>query len=148
MKEVTFILKHPIKYHQAGSVEEGYELIMHAPSIAVYRQVSALKQGFFDQVNKLKNNVTTQSADANAMQEEMQGEALVSMLYMAGNLDVNKYLGHFKEICLEGLVLLPNGVKINQQQLDSLSPDDFERLAGEYILNFILGSLFSKTLAK
>lgn len=145
MQEIIFKLKTPIKYHEKGQQADAYELIMRAPCMRQHRNVSALKQGFFKQVTSLQEKMKSQNVDSKInTNEELNAELLMNMLYSGGELNLNDYLNHFRELCLSGAVILPNEDKLIATHIDSLPIEEFERLAGEYILNFIIGSIFQK----
>lgn len=149
MKQVDFLLKSPIEIMDGGKIVPCDKLIMTAPSVSMMRYAMPLKQGLLSSMVKLNKQINAeQSKDQGGEnQGELTGEAVLSILYMS-DLDINKYTETFKDLCAEGAVKLKNGDKMQSHLIDKMSAEDFESLLGEYVANFIIGSLLSRTQTK
>lgn len=138
LDEIIVELDRPVLYTPKGEGEqvESKTVVLKAPSAKQLQYTSVLKQAFFQALSSLKDesgNVVVEGDES-----EMNGEAIISMLYMS-NVDFNKIQVASRE--LFKLVGSLDGQKdLNDLLINKLGADDFEKMIGEYLVNFTLAS--------
>lgn len=144
MKELDFMLTEPLQYHNKGQAEYTNKLLMNAPTAAMTKFTSPIKQMFFEAIRE--NSKTIKNSDEfkadPGSDNELTGVMTEFLLSMVK--DIEKLNQLFKDLCCAGVVKMPNGEKIALFVLDQLPLEDFEKLQGEYISNFIIGSLMKR----
>lgn len=147
ISEFTFTLSSPVKYHDAGQVTEGHELLLKAPSNKNRIESAKLKQGFFRALKSMadeRGNVDTETAESK--DNLISGSEVVSIIMMSG-VDLSEYQENFRQLLLNGICFI-GSEKLTAPMFDSLSDSDTERLMGEYVANFLLASHLSKMATK
>lgn len=147
ISEFTFTLTSPVKYHAAGQITEGMELLLKAPSNKNRIESAKLKQGFFRALKGMadgRGNVDTDTAENK--DSTISGSEVVSVIMMS-DVDLSEYQENFRQLLLNGVCFVGNE-KLTAPMFDSLSDADTERLMGEYVANFLLASHLSKMATK
>lgn len=146
MKEIEFTLNDPITYQDAGNPNvDCFQLFLVAPNSKLTRHCAILRQGFMRQILKYRDlaKIKEEEIKVKKTQEteekEMDGQGMLAIIYMS-DLDLDAYFGSFRAICLGGCVKTPNGKWVTDVILDKISFKDFERMLGEFLQNFIIGS--------
>jgi hypothetical protein len=139
MKTFDFTLSDSIKYQTGGETTEGSMLELTAPSVNNRKRVAKLKQGFMRVVNDLQNDKTVKSEDKKG-EAEIKPEEILVLLQM-GSIEYDEYMDIFVNLLTAGVCKIDGKEPLNTLRADSISFDDMERLMGEYLVNFILGSL-------
>jgi hypothetical protein len=138
--EVTF--ETPVPYTTGGELVEATSVVLIAPSAKHLQYTAILKQGFFQAINSVSES---QSKQAEPEKEaEMKGDDLLSMMYMAKDVDITKIHLAARELFKSGVGKLDGVQDLNQPLIDKISADDFEKMVGEYLINFILASALKK----
>lgn len=145
--EFTFTLTSPLQYHDSGKLEDGYELILKAPSNKNRIESAKLKQGFFRAMKGLSDTRgNVQSESESASDSVISGSEVMSVIMMS-SVDLAEYQENFRVLLISGVCSV-KGIKLTSPMFDSLSDSDTERLMGEYIANFLLASHLSKMATK
>ena len=76
---------------------------------------------------------------ANGVYIDFTGEDILSLIY-ASNVDMDKVLLNAKELFTTGVAMVEGVTKLNKLLMDQMTLDDFEKMTGEYIANFIASS--------
>jgi hypothetical protein len=63
---------------------------------------------------------------------------VVSAIYGSNSIDANVVWEQAKALFKEGVALVDGEQKLTAPMIDKMSPDDFEKLTGEYVANFTL----------
>jgi len=140
--EIEFVLSKPVPYAHGGEQVEATSVVLIAPSQKQLQHTAILKQGFFQAINSVSesSNATSQPEK----QEEMTGEDLLSMMYMAKDVDMTQILLAARELFKSGVAKLDGVQDLNLPLIEKISADDFEKMVGEYLINFILASALKK----
>lgn len=153
--EITVPLATSLKYSVSGGFEDANELILKAPSNKHRRHAIKLKQGFFQALKasaddsgnvKALDSDDDDEAGNKEVDDELTGDKVVAILIMS-NIDYGKYIDTFRELLLNDICFVAEGVKLTTPLFDSLSLDDTDTLLGEYLANFLLSSLMEKIKA-
>jgi hypothetical protein len=147
ISEFTFTLSSPVKYHDAGQIAEGFELLLKAPSNKNRIESAKLKQGFFRALKGMADNRGNVDTDAAESKDStISGSEVVSVIMMS-DVDLSEYQENFRQLLLNGVCFV-GSEKLTTPMFDSLSDSDTEKLMGEYIANFLLASHLSKMATK
>lgn len=151
MKQVDFDLSQPLKIGKNGQFEDCFKLILTAPSVDAVPLCRKLKQLVFSGLAKSQRPDAKESTEAspkNNEKAELTPEQFMMTVY-ANVTDINEFFEVFKKLCSRGAVKadgLSEGLTFHL--FDQLDPDEQEKLAGEYMLNFLLGSIFQTPTKK
>lgn len=138
MKTFDFNLSGPINYHAEGTSEEGHSLTLAAPSVKARKKSAKLKQGVMRAVSSLQGNADTQSDKKG--KEDIKGEEILALIQMS-DIDYGEYIDTFIDLLCKGVCKIEDKVEITSNIAEDISFEDMEKLMGEYLVNFILGSL-------
>jgi hypothetical protein len=150
MKEIDFVLNDPVEYHNKGQSELLNKVVMTAPTAAMVKYTAPLKQIFMecftDQITALKDLPVSEieKAREEAKKDNNDFDSNGVSMVLSRTKEPEKLHQAFKELCCAGVIKTPNGEKIALHTLDKFLLDDYERLLGEYLANFILGSMMKK----
>lgn len=146
----NFRLEQPIKYHKSGEVVETFELVLRAPSKKTRKPAIKLKKGFFSALNyHQQNSDVTEEQKAAAKKslkedDNMSGQEVMMMLYMS-DVDMEKIDDAFTSLLLSpGICKIDDEIDLTDAILDTMSDEDLDRLLGDYLANFFIGSIMQK----
>lgn len=142
MKEVSFILKEPLKYSKGGDFHEEQVLTLRAPSMGsalTKKNARELKRLALAAIVEVRNKFKGEKPDPNEEKKKPEEEDKVKLidLFYYGNIDVNG-------LCEAMAALAPAVVKIGtdiefmKTHWERLSMEEQERLTGEYIESFLI----------
>jgi hypothetical protein len=138
MKEMEFTLSDPIKYQTGGEHVEGVKLELTAPAVKNRKRAAKLKQGFMRCINDLPS-------EAKKSPEKKQDAKLnpdeVLVILQMGSIEYDEYIDIFVNLLSRGVCKIDGKEDLTELLAEKISFEDLERLMGEYIVNFILGSL-------
>ena len=160
-EELRFDLSTPIEYSVKGSgdLTSGDFILLKAPSHKNTKECSKLKQAFF-------RSLPTETPDPEVVEKarearrELQGEdedddvtfsgeEVIILIAKDKNVELAEFLDVAKKLLTSGSVAEMEGeTKLTHFMVDKMSYDDFERLTGEYVANFILASSVAAMNAK
>ena len=144
---MQYELKNGIEYALKGQMETASFIEMNEPTSKHLSLTAPIKQMFFRALRENAEKNAGQEA-GKADESEITGDILIQLLYTSSE-DVGAFFGYAKELLsYSGLCLLDGEVKLNKLLLDNLSADDMEGLAGAYVANFILASVFATASEK
>lgn len=136
MKTFEFTLSEPLKYHGGGENTESCKLELTAPSVKNRKKAAKLKQGFMRCINDLASDSTANEDKDHKIKPE---EILV--LLQMGSVEYDEYIEIFMGLITEGVCKIEGKVALTKDLAEEISFEAMERLMGEYLVNFILGSL-------
>lgn len=144
MDSFEFALAKPIKYAFEGNTHEGQLLVLYGPSNKHNKHRVKLQQGFFRAANSLRTSGVDQvEGDSNAP----TGPEILALM-LASDVDMELYHEQFKKLIVApDICKVEDRVSLTDTLYDEMSPDDTDKLMGEYLANFILSSAL-ETLAK
>lgn len=139
--EFTFELIKPLPYHRDGEQVFAKEIILKAPSNKQQHETSKLKQGFHRAIHELQNSEAANSKKNKNKdnEEDINGEDIISMI-MASKIDFGEYQQVFGSLLRNDIGWIENE-KITMPIYNNISDEDFEKMMGEYIANFLLISM-------
>lgn len=145
-----FNLSTPITYHKEGESETAQVLTLYAPAKRNRKQTIKIKKGFYRAMNyhQAQNNdkeAVAASSDADkAADAELSGSEVLMAIYMS-DVDMTSFDKAFEELLLSpGICKVDDSVGLTSPILDELSDGDVDRLLGDYMENFFLGSLMDQ----
>lgn len=141
--EFNFKLSKPIKYADTNIADEvlSVNVVLKCPQGKHRNYLIPLKQKFFRAMMDLSSrdrNVKNESNEDSDDINKMTGQSIMMLLYMS-NIDMVEFLDQFKKMLLQGLIYIDN-VPMHSVMFDQIDPDDFEKIVGEYISNFLVSS--------
>ena len=139
MKTFDFTLSEPIDYQAKGENTKASLLELSAPAVNNRKKVAKLKQGFMRVINGLKNP-DAKGAEGKKSNEKVKPEEILALIQM-GAIEYDEYMDIFVSLLVSGICKVEGEVDITQHMVDKISFEDMERLMGEYLINFIIGSL-------
>jgi len=139
-----------MKYDHQGEKKTAKFVTLNKPTAKNINLTSVLKNTFQSGAAVISERVKQDSSDVSSKSEsenEDEDETLgispsdaVSLFYNAEN-GIEKSMDAFKKL-LKDVGLFDGDVNATSVMVDALSVEDFENLLGEYLVNFILASLF------
>jgi hypothetical protein len=140
--EIEVLLTKKIPYSKGGESLNAESVLLTAPSARDLKETTILKQSFFQAIASLKSQGEESASDIDAQVDDMTGDDVLSMMFMS-NVDMNKFFDSAKSV-LKKCAKLDGVVELNDHLIDELNGDDFEKLVGEFLINFILASTLKK----
>lgn len=147
MEPIKFQLSAPIEFAQKGELVYISELDLIAPTHRQRPLIIRLKQMVKKSLHDYALSLPTSklpSAEMDAPSTEdtgpaLAGDLLIEILYLT-DIDLVKFFDTAKELLGSGTVTV-GGEKFGTFSFQKLSDEDFERLVGDYVANFILTSM-------
>ena len=138
-REVEVELAYPIEIADGeGGTVEASAVVLKAPTAKSRKHCAYLKQQFL--IALPKGQKKTEGAGD---EEDPNHEDVVHLLGSSKDVDLAAVLEISKKLFTEGFAFI-EGKRMTSAIYDDLSMDDAERLLGEYMLGFILGSVLEK----
>ena len=138
MKTFEFTLSSPVKFHEKGETVESFLLELMAPSAKNRKKIAKLKQGFMRVVGELQNDKPAQKEEKG--DHKVKPEEILALLQM-GSIDYADYIDIFMDLLTSGICNADGSTSLTVSMAESISFEDIEKLMGEYLVNFILGSM-------
>ena len=137
--EVT--LQRPISYDSNGEKVMAQSVMLYAPNSVQLSNSTFMKQKFFQAVSSVKGE--SKKEDDGKKISDLSGQDILMMMYMS-DVDMVKFMIAAKELLKSGVAKLDDKEKMNATLLEKLSDEDFEKLVGDYLVNFTLASALKK----
>lgn len=142
--EFVYQLIKPIKYAHKGEQQEASFITFSAPSSRNLKECAFLKQCFYRALPK--DTGDTKESEGS---EEISGEAILALMYMSPEVDIDKvFLTASKLFISPNIALIEGQTQLKQSHVDNLSYEDLEEVTGKYLANFILASSLKKLKKK
>lgn len=133
----------PISYAYKGDQKEGTFVELIAPNYKQLENFLPVKQAFISAVTSI--DASKENVDAAKDKEaELTGEQALTIMMMS-SCDIAKVYLYCEELFKSGAALLEGEQKLTKPLIESMDLEDFEKLVGEYISNFIAASLLDGT---
>jgi len=140
-----FILDKPFKYGtKSGDQDSASWIELRPPTTRNSRECSALKQAFFRAANESESEEggpTEIDGDARGP----QGEGIIAVMAMSTEVDLPEIMEVARKLFSSGVAQVDGETKLTTRLIESMSQDDFERMLGEYLVNFTLASALART---
>ncbi len=138
--EHEVVLTSLVKYSHAGESLEATSVLLIAPSANQLKNTVSLKQYFFQAITSMDDGKEgDDKAKAKAKDIEMDGGAVMSMMYMS-KIDMNDLFDDAKKLLTSGVAKLDGKEPLTDALIEKISVNDYEKIVGEYLVNFILAS--------
>jgi len=154
MNEIHFELEHPVKYSHGGTEQEGGFITLVEPSMKLLSKTTPFKSAFYAASVKMSssddgddsgdddNDGDNEGNEASA--KKMTGTMVMGILH-AYTKDMSSLLNKaMKLFCIKGVASVEGEVDMTMAILETMHPDDFENMLGEYLVNFTLASALKK----
>jgi len=141
-------LSKPITYAYKGENVEASFITLLPPTAKHIHLTGLIKSVFQKNAVEFRQNqkLVDQVADAAESQQKEGGEKEVGsddvwgLFYMNPD-SIEQVMIAGKELMSSGLFLIEGEVKLTKPLIDELSTEDFEKVLGEFMANFIVASL-------
>lgn len=151
LHSIDFRLNTPVKYAaKNGMQEEADTLILRAPTMNNMRYAAKIKESVFKAYKQIMGDPSVKDLmkKSESMPEEDKKRVRESTEYQGSGLEVLFMMGadcaaifdDIKHIFLNGGCYISDEIRMTDNILSSLSYEDFERMAGEYINVFFTSS--------
>lgn len=143
-EEFDFTLSKPVKYSYKGVDTDGTFIRLTEPTMKLMSKTVPFKAAFSAACVKIEDDKES-SEDIkkdNAEKSTIDGKEMMGLLYAytSGNEMVNLFDRARKLFLTVGVASVEGSVDLTRSILETMSPDDFENMLGEYLVNFILAS--------
>jgi len=141
MKEIRFELTTPIKYTHQGEDTDGNFITLNEPSLDLLIKLSIYKSAFYSAAARVADDDVQETGTD---KEQATGEQIMSLLYMECP-NMPELLKQAKSLFVtQGVASVEGVVDMTSPILKMMTIDDFERMLGEYLVNFILASALNQ----
>ena len=138
MKEIRFTLTTPVKFTHQGEDTDGNFITLKEPSLNLLIKLSIYKSAFYSAAARTADS--DDEVTSNKEKEAVTGEQIMSLLYMECR-NMPELLKQAQSLFVtQGVASVEGVVDMTTPILKMMSIDDFERMLGEYLVNFILAS--------
>ena len=143
--EITVTLDNPFTYSYRGDSREAEFITIHPPTMRQHKQAAALKQSIIQMSVKAATGAdSTEEEEGEAVDdpkseddEGFNAEEIILTLYASEHVDINVVFQQAEDLLLcQGIAMIDGEQKLNGPLMQKMTPDDFEKLVGEYIANF------------
>jgi hypothetical protein len=121
-----------------GSEQEASLLALTAPSVKNRKPAAKLKQGFMRAINEIPQNTAKETKPDK--DQKITPKDVLALVQM-GSMDYGEYMDTFIALLTSGVCMVEGKEPMTAPIADKIRLEDMERLMGEYLINFIVGSL-------
>lgn len=144
--EHDFYLRVPLSYSSGADQRDATFIRLFAPSSKVSRECAALKQAFLRAIPKEVSASAKAAAKASDSADDLTGSDVIEVLAVSATVDLPDTLEVGKRLLLAPNIAKVEGeAKLTSALMDRLDQEDFENMLGEYMANFTIASVLSKT---
>ncbi len=144
--EHDFYLLTPLSYSSGSSQQDATFIRLFAPSSRVSRECSALKQAFLRAVPKEASVSASVATVPDDSADSLDGSDVIQILALSSVVDLPDVLEVGRRLLLSPNIAKVEGeTKLTNALMERLDQEDFENMIGEYMVNFTLVSVLSKT---
>ncbi len=137
--KVDIDLDPPIKYVCDGHTVEATKMALHAPTMRHIQYASKIKQSILRSCMDAAKGRDNEEDTKN--DSKITGATLLFVL-QSSNCDIEEVFADFKKLITSGLATMDDSnVELSGVMYDKLSLEQCEFIFGEYVENFLMGSL-------
>lgn len=142
MSEVNYELQHPFDYSHKGDMVKAGFIELKAPSFKQMQYVAPIKQSFMNAMTSIGGNFTEEEKQEakNDTETSIDAQGVMHVLYSSDE-DMKKVFLHAEQLFKSGTALVEGETLLTTPLMEKMRFDDYERLVGTYIANFITPSL-------
>lgn len=143
-REAEIKLDSKIEYHSGGGTDVSDRLVIYPPAMKHLAEISKIKGIFFEALKNSQNSNSRDDRDDSKQSEsslEIDADAANGIVYMYNAEKIADYLAAFKNILTNGCCKIDGKEDLASFILNKIPLSDFERICGEYFVNFLMPSL-------
>lgn len=145
MKEsIVFELTESFEYANKGDSVKASFIELSAPTSKNMTECSSLKQAFYRALPEGDDDDDKPEKDDSV---EIKGSEVIAMILRSKDVELITVLLHAREL-FKSVGLVDGEVGLTKPLMDKITPDDFENMVGDYLVNFILASTLQKMSGK
>lgn len=142
-----FTLEKPFKYAtKSGDQAEAGWIELSPPTTRNSRECAALKQAFFRAANEQEGDEGKAEVTGDAKGPSAIG--VITVIAMAKDVDLADTMEVARKLFSSGVAMVEGEVKLTSKLIEFMSQDDFEKMLGEYLVNFTLASALAQATQK
>lgn len=147
MQEFNYPLETPFQYAKGGQMTDAEFITCTAPTSKMMRVCAELRQAFFRAA--ASNADDSESRDpSEADIDAIQGSEVLIAIANSTVVELADVMENAKKLLSSGVAMIDGEVKLTGTIIDKMSIDDFDELAGQYLVNFIVASSLRKVKSK
>lgn len=140
--EFIYELKTKFEYAYKGNQQEAQFITFKAPTLKNRESCAKIRQIFAKAFFALTNEKrSSQEGESAAEASNPTGQDFIHVLY-ASDQSAPEFFDLFVDILKTDRSLIDGETRFTDSLLEKLSLEEIEEMAGEYVSNFILASLF------
>lgn len=142
-----FKLNDPLSYAtKSGDQETALWIELRPPTTRNRRECAALKQAFFRAASE-QDGSDDESRDGESA-EKPTGIGVITIMAMSTKVELPEVMEVAAKLFSSGVAQVEGETKLTAKLIESLSQEDFERMIGEYLVNFTLASALEQSGTK
>ncbi len=142
-----FSLTKPVRYAtKNGEQEDALWIELRPPTPKHQRECSILYQSFMRAVSQQGSDEKEGEVQGDA--EGPTGSGIIAVLAMSTAVELADVMDTARKLFSSGVAFIEGEVKLTSHVIDSMSMSDFERMLGEYLVNFTLASQLAQAKKK
>ena len=146
-KSVEVSLESSVPYHAGGEEVHAKSVTLYPPKGKHRKRTQGIKQGFFRAIEYHRKSGDEAADDGKKVEKEISGEEVYAMIMMS-DADLDRFEDDFRKLLTtEGICKVDGEVDLTTTILDELSDNDYDKIVGAYLGNFIVSYLM-KSLKK
>lgn len=143
-KEIIVELTNKFPYSHKGMPVEAAEFIALFPPTSKHMDhIAYLKQCFYRSI-PTDTNGSEEIGSKKDEDKEIDGSSLLQLMMMSDKVEIKNVFLTAKELFCSGIAMVDGQEKLTKTLLDLVDLDDFEKMVGDYLANFILASALQK----
>ncbi len=147
-KNHRFTLTDPLSYAtKSGDQESALWIELRPPTTRNRRECAALKQAFFRAAAE-QGDDEEKSATGEGTDQKPSAIGIITIMAMAKDVDLANVMEVAAKLFSSGVAQVEGETKLTMRLIESMSQDDFERMLGEYLVNFTLASALAQAAKK
>jgi hypothetical protein len=149
---IEITLSKKLEIHKGGKQHFSNKITLFAPSLSDLPKICFLKHTMLSAFKKAGNENANQNTTSNKENVNADGisnaEQLISVLYMTvDSEDIAKVFDEFRDLLISGNGKVED-VIVTDLILEQICLEDFEKMLGEYLENFLLPSWMKKAMQR
>lgn len=145
---IDFPLEKRFKYAtKDGGQDEASFIQLLPPTTRHSRECAALKQAFFRAVASGGGNDSVE-VEVDKEKQKPSAVGVITVIAMSVDVDLGATLDTAKKLFSNGVAQVEGEVKLTSKLIELMAQDEFERMLGEYLVNFILASAVAQSQKK
>jgi len=142
LEEKSINLTTEVEYASKGETEKAKMVIIRPPTSRHINECSILKQCFFRAARSFSDG-KEKAEKKETNEDDLTAEDVMQMMY-SSDIDITEVISAIRKLFKKGVLFFDGEVVATDPLMEKLSIDDFQTIAGEYLVNFILASALQK----